>query len=132
MQAIKGTGRDWRRAIGGLAMAVTVTVLPAVAQDCGAQTTTAAMRACTDAALVAETAAMDDALSALLERVDPARSALLIKAQAAWTVWRDREAAVAASLAEGGTLAPLLAASEALALTRVRRARLEAALAEED
>ena len=125
--------RRWRgRALGAVALAVMATTAAAEAPDCGAETTTAAMRACMDAALIAETQAMEEALAALLERVDPPRSTLLIEAQAAWEIWRDREAAFAASQAEGGTLAPLLALSEAFALTEARRTQLEAALAGED
>lgn len=105
---------------------------PARGLDCGAATTMAEMRSCVDSALAAETKAMDAAFAALQRSVSPIVFSRLREAQAAWGVWRDREAVFAASQAEGGTLAPLLAASAVLALTQARRAQLESALAEMD
>ena len=82
------------------------------------------------AALEVERAQLAALIAELEGLLDFGEREALRASQAAWVAYRDKEAEFAASEFEGGTIQPLIAASEAASLTRERIGRLQAFVTE--
>jgi|GEM_PF-2076018 len=92
--------------------------------ECSEAATTAQMRACAAQDYQAADAELNRIYNDLRARLSGTQRERLVAAQRAWIVFRDRQAAFAAGVAEGGTLAPLLDVSERATLTRKRTEQL--------
>lgn len=82
------------------------------------------------AALDVEDARLNALLVELGGLVEPAEKDALADAQGAWLVYRDQEAEFAAGEYEGGSIQPLIRASEAASLARERASRIQAFISE--
>lgn len=102
--------------------------LPAAEKDCQDAVTTAEMRACANEQYKAADAELGRVYRQLASQLSGQRRDKLKAAQRAWITFRDKNADFAASVAEGGTLSPLLEVTELTAMTKQRTEQLKAQL----
>ena len=95
--------------------------------DCRQAVTTSAMRACEDARYETAQRELNSAYQSLLQHLDNSRKQKLHAAQRAWLQFRDANAEFQASLAQGGTLAPLLKITCMAEMTEARISELKKA-----
>ena len=95
--------------------------------ECQHAATTSAMRACENARYDTAQRELDVAFQSLLQHLDDAQKRKLRVAQRAWLHFRDSNAEFQASLAEGGTLAPLIKVGSLTEMTRARTSELKKA-----
>lgn len=94
-------------------------------EDCRNASTTSAMRACANASYEAAQRELDSAYQNLLRRLDSSQKQKLRVAQKAWLQYRDANAEFQASLAQGGTLAPLIRTTVLAEMTKARASELK-------
>lgn len=94
-------------------------------EDCRNASTTSAMRACANASYEAAQRELDSAYQNLLQRLDSSQREKLRVAQRAWLQYRDANAQFQASLAQGGTLAPLIRTTVLAEMTKARASELK-------
>lgn len=95
--------------------------------QCQSATSTSAMRACENARYSAAQHELGVAYQSLLQHLDGEQKQKLQVAQRAWISFRDANAAFQASLAQGGTLAPLVRIATLTEMTRARTSELKKA-----
>jgi uncharacterized protein YecT (DUF1311 family) len=107
--------------------AFTQTAAPAKGTDneCQNAATTSAMRACENARYEGAQRELGVAYQTLLQRLDGEQKQKLGLAQQAWMRFRDTNAEFQASLAQGGTLAPLIKMATLTEMTRARTSELK-------
>jgi uncharacterized protein YecT (DUF1311 family) len=94
---------------------------------CQNATTTSAMRACENRRYVDAQGELDAAYQDLLRHLDETQRQKLRVAQRAWVRFRDTNAEFQASLAQGGTLGPLLKVGSLTEMTKARASELKKA-----
>jgi uncharacterized protein YecT (DUF1311 family) len=92
---------------------------------CESATTTAEMRACENTRYEKADRDLNAVYKQLMSQLDENRQDKLRTAQRAWLQFREANADFAASLAEGGTLAPLLKISAIVEMTEARTSELK-------
>jgi uncharacterized protein YecT (DUF1311 family) len=102
--------------------------LSASERDCKDAVSTAEMRTCVNERYQAADAELNRVYRQLASQLSGMRREQLKAAQQAWIVFRDKNAAFAASVVEGGTLYPLLEITELTNLTKQRTDQLRAHL----
>jgi len=95
--------------------------------ECQQATTTSAMRACENARYNVAQRELDVAYQSLLQHLDGEQKQKLRIAQRAWIRFRDTSAEFQASLAQGGTLAPLIKIGTLTEMTKARTSELKKA-----
>jgi len=95
--------------------------------DCQKAVTTSALRACENARYDAAEHELNTAYQSLLERLDSGQKQKLRATQRAWIRFRDTNAEFQSSLAQGGTLAPLIKIGTLTEMTSARAAELKKA-----
>jgi len=95
--------------------------------ECQNATTTSEMRACENARNSVAQRELGVAYDRLLQHLDADQKQKLQVAQRAWIRFRDANAAFQASLAQGGTLAPLMKIGALTEMTRARTSELKKA-----
>lgn len=98
------------------------------ALPCSSETTTARMRNCENLRYQKAQQAMDSAYAELMKQLDDAGKAKLRAAQSAWLQFRTTDADFEASMAAGGTLAPLIKITVMADLTEARAVELKKSL----
>ena len=93
-------------------------------EDCRNASTTSAMRACANASYEAAQRELDSAYQNLLQQLDDSQRQKLRVAQRAWLQYRDANAQFQASLAQSGTLAPLIRTTVLAEMTNARASEL--------
>lgn len=99
--------------------------LPAAPPDCGEAVSTAEMRSCANARYQEADAELNRVYRQLVAGLSEKGRTQLKAAQQAWLVFRDKNAAFAATAVEDGTLAPVVETSELTTLTRQRIEQLK-------
>lgn len=104
-------------------------IIPAKTADreCQQAATTSAMRACENARYNVAQRELGVAYRSLLQHLDGEQKQKLRVAQLAWIRFRDTNAEFQASLAEGGTLAPLIKIGSLTEMTKARTSELNKA-----
>lgn len=97
-------------------------------QDCAQAVSTAEMRTCANRLYQEADAELNQVYRQLVARLSAQRKAQLKASQQAWLAFRDKNAAFAAGVAEGGSMASLVEVTELTALTRSRTEQLRAYL----
>jgi uncharacterized protein YecT (DUF1311 family) len=97
-------------------------------KECQNATTSSAMRACENRRYADAQRELDAAYQDLLRRLDEAQRQKLRVAQRAWLRFRDTNAEFQASLAQGGTLGPLLKTGSLAEMTQARALELKKAV----
>ena len=100
---------------------------PPSANDCKNAATTSAMRVCENARYDFAQRELNAAYQSLLQHLDSGQKQKLRVAQGAWVRFRDANAAFESSLAQGGTLAPLIRIGSLTEMTRARVSELKKA-----
>ena len=95
--------------------------------ECEHAATTSAMRACENNRYKTAQRELNDAYQSLLRHLDDAQKRKLQLAQHAWLRFRDANAEFQASLAQGGTLAPLMKIVSLTEMTEARTSELKKA-----
>ena len=95
--------------------------------ECQQATTTSAMRACENARYNVAQRELDVAYQSLLQHLDGEQKQKLRIAQRAWIRFRNTSAEFQASLAQGGTLAPLIKIGTLTEMTKARTSELKKA-----
>ena len=98
---------------------------PAPDDLCAEAMTQAAMRACLNARYQEVDGALNQVYKQLVAQLSPTQKTKLRQAQRAWITFRDASAAFAASMAEGGSLAPTLSLAELVSVTEARVAAMQ-------
>jgi len=99
--------------------------VPQIPKECEDTVTTADMRSCESARYETAQRELRVAYQELMEHLDAGRKEKLRTAQDAWLRYRDANADFQASLAKGGTLAPLIKISSLTEMTRARTIELK-------
>lgn len=102
--------------------------LPASEKDCQDAVSTAEMRTCANERYQAADVELNRVYRQLAAQLSGARREQLKAAQQAWIAFRDKNAAFAASVVEGGTMQPILEVTELTTLTQQRTEQLKAHL----
>jgi uncharacterized protein YecT (DUF1311 family) len=97
----------------------------ASANDCKGATTTSAMRACENARYEVAQHELNAAYQSLSQHLDSGQRQKLRVAQNAWIRFRDADTAFESSLAQGGTLAPMIRIGSLTEMTRARVSELK-------
>jgi uncharacterized protein YecT (DUF1311 family) len=95
--------------------------------DCQDAATTSAMRACENTRYDAAQRELNSAYQSLLQHLEYSQKQKLRAAQRAWLHFRDTNAEFQASLAQGGTLAPLIKIGTLTEMTQARASELKKA-----
>lgn len=99
--------------------------LPASEKDCSDAASTAEMQTCADKLYQAADAELNRVYRQLASKLSTSRREKLKTAQQAWIAFRDKNAAFAASVVEGGTMYPILEISELTTMTKQRTEQLK-------
>jgi len=102
--------------------------LPASERDCKEAVSTAEMRTCANEQYQVADAELNRVYRQLTAQLSGMRREQLKAVQQAWIAFRDKNAAFAASVVEGGTLYPILEVTELTNLTKQRTEQLKAHL----
>jgi uncharacterized protein YecT (DUF1311 family) len=94
-------------------------------EDCRNASTTSAMRTCENARYDAAERELNTTYHILFQRLDNVQKQKLRIAQRAWLRFRDANADFQASLAQGGTLSPLLRTGTLTEMTKARTSELK-------
>ena len=113
--------------LGGLPVRAFGQVKPE-ALPCRSETTTAGMRNCENLRYERAQQAVDTAYAELMKQLDAAGKTKLRAAQSAWLQFRQADADFEASMAAGGTLAPLIKVTVMADLTEARAVELKKSL----
>jgi uncharacterized protein YecT (DUF1311 family) len=111
--------------IGGFAQETSPTA--PTGNNCTDAVTTSAMRVCEKARYDAAQRELNAAYQTLLQHLDSEQKQKLRAAQRAWIRFRDTNAEFESSLAQGGTLAPLIRIGSLTEMTRNRVSELKKA-----
>lgn len=95
--------------------------------DCQKAVTTSAMRACENTRYDAAQHELNTEYQSLLEHLDSGQKQKLRAAQRAWIRFRDTNAEFQSSLAQGGTLSPLIKIGTLTEMTSARASELKKA-----
>ena len=96
-------------------------------KDCQSAGTTSEMRECANASYEVAQRELDSAYQNLIAHLDSSQRLKLRVAQKAWLQYRDANAQFHFSLAQGGTLAPLIRTSVLTEMTQARASELKKA-----
>ena len=107
-----------------VALAVSVGEERPANDPCSEAVTTVEMRECLNQRYYKADGALNHVYQQLMSRLSHTRQTKLREAQRVWVRFRDKHAAFAASAAEGGTMAPLIALSVLASMTEKRVAEL--------
>ena len=94
-------------------------------KDCNGAATTSAMRSCENTRYDAAQLELNSVYQSLLKSLDGAQKERLRVAQRAWLRFRETNAEFQASLAQGGTLGPLIRIASLTEMTKARTAELK-------
>jgi len=93
-------------------------------QDCTEAASTAEMQACANRLYQEADAELNQVYRQLFAQLSAQRKTQLKASQQAWLAFRDKNAAFAASVVEGGSMASLVEVTELTAMTRYRTEQL--------
>ena len=94
-------------------------------RDCAEAMSTAEMQTCANKRYQEADAELNQVYRQLTARLSAQRKGQLKASQQAWLAFRDKNAAFAAGVAEGGTMASLVEVTELTAMTRSRTEQLK-------
>jgi uncharacterized protein YecT (DUF1311 family) len=97
-------------------------------QDCTEAVSTAEMQTCANRLFQEADTELNQVYRQLIAQLSTQRKAQLKASQQAWIAFRDKNAAFAAGVAEGGSMASLVEVTELTAMTRSRTEQLRAYL----
>lgn len=93
-------------------------------QDCAEAVSTAEMQTCANRLYQEADAELNQVYRQLIAQLSAQRKTQLKASQQAWIAFRDKNAAFAAGIAEGGSMASIVEVTELTAMTRSRTEQL--------